>query len=111
LIVFFKFKRNIKETKFDCIHHLTFVAIRKISFLAFLNIPFYYGPLGGGEYSPNYLVKALKFKYRIKEAIRNVLNNAVRFNLLSILVFKRAKAIFVTSEQTLSYVPKKFHVK
>lgn len=37
---------------FDAVHHVTFVKYSNPSFLAFLPIPFVWGPVGGGESAP-----------------------------------------------------------
>lgn len=109
--LFFKVKSYLKQNDIDIIHHITFVAIRKYSFLCFLNKPFFYGPLGGGESCPTYLLKNSGFKNRLKEQVRNVLNWSLKFNLLAFIIFKKSKKIFVTTSDSKKYIPKQFHPK
>ena len=90
---------------------LNFVSIKKISFLPFLNKPFFYGPLGGGESCPLYLLKGSGFKNIIKELLRDLLNNLVRFRPLSLIIFKKAELIFTTTKESLLYLPKSVRKK
>lgn len=109
--IYFFVKKRIKQLHIDFIHHITFVAIRKYSFLCFLGVPFYYGPLGGGENCPKVLLKDVSFKNKLKEFVRNQLNKLVRFNPLSNLIFKQSRKIFATTEQSLFYINQTFQHK
>jgi glycosyltransferase involved in cell wall biosynthesis len=104
-------KKQLKQLQLNFIHHITFVAIRKYSFLSLLNVPFYYGPLGGGENCPSYLLKNESNKNKIKEFIRNSLNKVLRFNFLSNVMFSKARKIFATTEQSAHYINDKFNNK
>ena len=109
--VYFFIKKQLKYLKLDFIHHITFVAIRKYSFLSLLGVPFYYGPLGGGENCPSYLLKNESSKSKTKEFIRNSLNKMLRFNILSNVMFSKARKIFATTEQSAYYINDKFNNK
>jgi glycosyltransferase involved in cell wall biosynthesis len=104
-------KKQLKQLQLDFVHHITFVAIRKYNFLSLLDIPFYYGPLGGGENCPSYLLKNESVKNKTKEFIRNSLNTLLRFNSLSNYMFSKARKIFVTTEQSAYYINSKFKHK
>tara|TARA_B110000093_G_scaffold181478_1_gene225664 strand:- start:85 stop:1326 length:1242 start_codon:yes stop_codon:yes gene_type:complete len=104
-------KKQSKYLQLDFIHHITFVAIRKYSFLSLLDVPFYYGPLGGGESCPNYLLKNESVKNKTKEFVRNSLNRLLRVNRLSNTMFSRARKIFATTEQSAYYINRKFKNK
>ena len=109
--IYFFVKKKLKQLQLDFVHHITFVAIRKYSFLSLLNVPFYYGPLGGGENCPSYLLKNESVKNKTKEFIRNSLNRLLLFNMLSNFIFSRARKIFATTEQSAYYINRKFKNK
>lgn len=109
--LFFKTKKYLQYNDVDIIHHITFVSIRKYSFLCFLGKPFYYGPLGGGETCPSYLLKNIGFKNYIIEKIRNGLNWSLKFNLLSNIIFRKARIIFVTTDESRNYLNKRHYNK
>ena len=109
--IYFKVKRELNIINPDIIHHITFVAIRKLSFLALLGKPFYYGPLGGGESCPKELLRHVKIKDRSKEVLRNITNGIVRYNLFSFIIFSKSKRIFTTTDESKFYINKRFHKK
>ena len=106
--IYFNIKKQLPVLQPDIIHHITFVAIRKYSFLCFLGVPFYYGPLGGGESCPVELLKGTSLSHRLKEKLRNNLNFMVRWNPLSRAIFKRARKIFTTTNESAQYLPYSF---
>ena len=57
---------------FDLVHHVTFVKYSSPSFLALLNVPFVWGPLGGGESAPQAFWQDFSFKAKIYEVARNI---------------------------------------
>lgn len=103
--IYFMVKKKISLLQPDIIHHITFVAIKKISFLCFLGIPFYYGPLGGGESCPESLLQGLPVSYKLKEKLRNILNKLVKYNPISMIIFNRSRKIFTTTNESASYLP------
>jgi glycosyltransferase involved in cell wall biosynthesis len=103
--IFFNVKKNLYLLQPDIIHHITFVAIRKYSFLGFLGIPFYYGPLGGGESCPAALLQGLPPSYRLKELFRNNLNSFVKWNPIARVIFNRSRLIFTTTNESAAYLP------
>ena len=104
--LFFFVKRRLSAIQPDIVHHITFVSIKKITFLPFLGIPFYYGPIGGGETCPYYLLKGSGVKNILKELVRDFLNNLVRFRPISMLLFRKAELIFTTTKESLLFLPK-----
>lgn len=108
---YFFIKKQIKYLSLNFIHHITFGNIRKYSILSFLNIPFYYGPNGGGENCPSNLLKEVSLKNKTKEFVRNGLNKGVRYNPLSNIIFDRALKIFTATEQSSYYINKRFKAK
>src|SRR5690606_6672672 len=59
-----------KEVNFDIGHHVTFARYWSPSFLAHLDIPFVWGPVGGGESSPLPLLNELNARSRFEEHLR-----------------------------------------
>jgi len=101
----------VRERRFDVVHHVTFVSVRQPSFMGWLGIPFIFGPVGGGEHTPPLLKKMFSRKNRITEALREFVNNCVRFDPLMWQTFASAQVIYVTSGQSLELIPRRFRVK
>jgi glycosyltransferase involved in cell wall biosynthesis len=66
------FVRQIhKERLFDLVHHVTFGKYWAPSALSFLsNVPFVWGPIGGGDVTPLELWKTLSLKGKLYETLR-----------------------------------------
>jgi glycosyltransferase involved in cell wall biosynthesis len=101
----------VRERRFDVVHHVTFVSVRQPSFMGWLGIPFIFGPVGGGEHTPPLLKKMFSRKNRITEALREFVNNCVRFDPLMWQTFASAQVIYVTSGQSLELIPRRFRGK
>jgi glycosyltransferase involved in cell wall biosynthesis len=101
----------VRERRFDVVHHVTFVSVRQPSFMGWLGIPFIFGPVGGGEHTPPLLKKMFSQKNRITEALREFVNNCVRFDPLMWQTFASAQVIYVTSGQSLELIPRRFRGK
>lgn len=97
--------------QFDCVQHITFVSVRQPSFMGNLEIPFIFGPVGGGEHAP----WRLRFGYGLRgwllEGLRDLLNLLVRFDPFMRRTFRQAERIYVTSEQTLALLPSRYQGK
>ena len=109
--IYFVAKKIIKKVKFDYIHHVTFVSYRYPSFLCLLDIPFIFGPVSGGEETPKNLRINFDLKSKIKEYLRDISNKIIKFSPIINIVFKKSLKILVTSQETKSKIPKKFHYK
>jgi len=109
--IYFKAKSLNNKISFDIIHHVTFVSVRQPSFLGLLGVPFIFGPVAGGERAPFALSKSFPLHGWLKDIIRDLVNQWVRFSPLMRLTFSQSKIIYVTSEQTKRLIPKKFHKK
>ena len=70
-------KRLVKEVDFDLVHHVTFGKFWIPSPLASLDIPFVFGPVGGGESAPSELLAGFGLKTRIVEKARELISKAV----------------------------------
>lgn len=98
-------KKNHKDREFNLVHHLTFGSFRQPSYLFKLNIPFYFGPVGGGEYTPPKLLKRFPFKYRFKENIRKIANKISLKRRTLNQCFNAAKIIFCKTDETRCIIP------
>jgi glycosyltransferase involved in cell wall biosynthesis len=89
---YFQARRLLKEIKFDIAHHITFVNDWLPSFLAFLPIPFVWGPIGSNQPMPFKFLPHKKSKFL--EFIRVTVQDIFRlFNPLFYLTLFKAKAI------------------
>ena len=111
IAIYFVAKKITHRIKFNYIHHVTFVSYRFPSFLCFLNVPFIFGPIAGGEQIPNKLIKNFDFKSKLKENLRYLNNKFVNYSPILNMVFKRSIKIIVTSNETKLKIPKKYHHK
>ena len=109
--IFFVAKKITNQIKFDYIHHVTFVSYRIPSFLCLLNVPFIFGPIAGGEEIPTNLRSDFDLKSKIKEYIRDLSNNLIKYSPFINLVFKKSFKIIATTLETKSKIPNKFQNK
>lgn len=110
--IYFVAKRILDTSRIDFIHHATFVSIRQPSFLGLFNIPFIFGPVGGGEHATTQLRNSIVgIRGRMLELCRGISNRLVKFDPLMYITFRSASSIFVTSEQSKACVPKHLHSK
>lgn len=99
-------RRLVKQTRFDLVHHVSFVTARFPSFMGLLGLPFFFGPLAGGEYAPSALWRGLGWRSALKESGRYLSMCWWRFSPLLNLSFATADRIFATSLETLHRLPR-----
>lgn len=75
IAIYFEAKKLHKKIQFDICHHITFVNDWMPSFLAFLPVPFVWGPLGGNFPVP------LKFLPNSKDKVVEILKRTMRIML------------------------------
>lgn len=97
--------------RFEQVHHITFVSYRQPSFMGGLNIPFLFGPVGGGESMPVQFRKSLPVPGMIAETIRDAGNRFVAFDPLMQRTYARAQTIACTTEETRAAIPAPFRNK
>lgn len=103
-------RRLFPSPPFDLVHHITYVAVRYPSFMGSLGIPFWFGPVSGGETVPAALRPGFSASQRCREWLRDVSNRLVRFDPLMRRTFRYADKILVTHE-TLRLIPKHCRTK
>lgn len=89
---------------FDLVHHVTYVAARYPSFMGSLGIPFWFGPVSGGEAVPAPLRAGFSAGQRWREGLRDLSNRLVRLDPLMRRTFLDAEKILVTGD-TLRLIP------
>tara|TARA_B110000902_G_C14293413_1_gene582100 strand:- start:442 stop:1656 length:1215 start_codon:yes stop_codon:yes gene_type:complete len=109
--VFFHVKRYLLGEKVDLIHHISFGVFRQVCYLSFLNVPFVFGPVGGGERAPYRLRKKYSYKDWIKDFLRDILNSVVYYSPVYRLMLSKSELIFVKTKETLKCIPKKYRYK
>lgn len=64
-------KKLHEEVNFDIVHHVTYVRYSTPSFLSFLPPPFIWGPVGGGETTPDKFWQSFSLRGKIYEILRD----------------------------------------
>ena len=104
-------RRLTERLPFDCVQHVTFVSLRAPSFMGLLRIPFYFGPVSGGERVPWRLRRRMSLKSKMFELLRDVSNAALRCDPVMRMAFGRAQRIYITGVESLSLVPARYRDK
>lgn len=100
-----------KKQKFDYSMHLTFGSMWLPTFLPFFNIPFIWGPIGGGEGEPNQFLKILPLQKRILQSFRLLMNRFAFLNPIFMIACIMAKTILVRTKNSEKVIPKLFKFK
>lgn len=107
--VFNKAKKWICAYKVDLIHHITYGVFRTPSLLAFLDRPFIFGPIGGGESYPIRLTKNLRRPHVLTDLLRNTINFLSISNPLLLLCFRHSTLIVCKTKETMMKIPSRYH--
>jgi glycosyltransferase involved in cell wall biosynthesis len=97
--------------RFDVGHHITLGSLRHMSFLAFIGIPYVWGPIGGGESAPLQFYASFGFMGAVKEMVRDISNLLTRVDPLVRLNGHRASLILATTPETTVRLPRPFREK
>lgn len=103
--------RRHSEKPFDRVYHVTFASMRSGSFMGRLGIPFIIGPIAGGERSPFCLRRGMPIRGQLSELVRDLGILWQRCNPLARAAFAAAERIYVTTEESLRLIPKKWRYK
>jgi len=95
---------------FDVVQHVTYVSVRFPSFMAALGIPFWFGPVSGGEAVPAPLRAGFSVRQKRREWFRDISNFLVALDPLMRRTFRQAESILVTRD-TLPLVPRRWRHK
>lgn len=99
-------KKLNKEIGFDVSHHISIADFRVIGYLWKLNIPFVFGPVGGGQETPAALEDYVR-SYRKQERIRSMLNALALLRPSYRRGIRRAAAVFVSNDETIDAIRKR----
>lgn len=88
----------LKNVRFDLAHHVTFGNFWLPSWIGLLPIPFVFGPVGGGEETPQVLLSSLTQKQQQYERLRGLLQRTLRFDPVQRYVMRRAAVVSATEE-------------
>jgi glycosyltransferase involved in cell wall biosynthesis len=72
LSLYFAAKKLHRRINFDIAHHVTWGRYWSPSLLSMLRIPFVWGPIGGGESTPNQFISGLTVRGAFLEYCRNI---------------------------------------
>jgi glycosyltransferase involved in cell wall biosynthesis len=97
--------------RFDLAHHITFAVYRHPSFMGRLGIPFIFGPIGGGEFTPRALLRSAPWRAKIAEFLRWAGNRIASIDPLVRATFDRAALILCKTPETLAAVPARARAK
>ncbi len=103
-------RKCFPEMPFEVVQHVTYVSVRYPSFMGSMGIPFYFGPVSGGEEVPPKLRKDFSVQERWRERLRDVSNRLIPFDPLLRRTFRQAEKIIVTRD-TVSLVPRSWRYK
>ena len=97
---YFVARRLHREIGFDLAHHVTFVKYSAPSLLAFLPIPFVWGPVGGGESAPPKFWKDFGSRARLYELSRDLVRNIGERDPLVTATVKNTTVVRATTDDT-----------
>ena len=95
---------------FDVVQHVTYVSVRYPSFMGSLGIPFYFGPVSGGEAVPGRLRKGFSVRERLREWLRDLSNRLVALDPFLRKTFRQADKIIATRD-TVPIIPQRWRHK
>ena len=96
------------EVRFDVGHHVTFVSQRFPSFLAWLDLPYVWGPVAGAERAPSSFYGTFARGARLKQRLRDLSNSLVRFDPLIRRTARRAHTIIAATPDTATALESSF---
>jgi len=91
---FFYTKKLVKKERFDIVHHLVYVNSWQPTYMAFLGIPFIFGPIGENPNIPFKIIKYYGLKAILKEYISRAIKNLSRYIIMN-SIYKKAYKIIV----------------
>ena len=97
---YFVARKLHQRVRFDLVHHVTFVIYWMPSFLALLPVPFVWGPVGGGESTPEAFRSTFTPRGKIYEALRDVARSLGQANPFVRLTARWAVLALATTDQT-----------
>jgi glycosyltransferase involved in cell wall biosynthesis len=97
---YFVVRNRHRKNSFDLIHHATFATCWFPSFMAFLPPPFVWGPLGGGESTPDSFSQSYSARGKVYEFFRTLSSWRGRFDPFVRATARRAAFALATTPET-----------
>lgn len=97
---YFVARRLHREISFNIIHHVTFVKYSSPSFISLLQVPFIWGPVGGGESAPKPFWKDFSLIAKFYETARNLVRWLGERDPFVHLTARRSAVVRATTEDT-----------
>ena len=97
---FFALRKLSRSIRFDVAHHITFGTYSYPSFLAFLDIPYIWGPVGGGESAPALFWKSFGWKGFLFEMVRSLARKRGEWDPLVRRTAQDAAVAIATTQET-----------
>ena len=94
------------EEKFDVIHHLTFGTTKNVPPVYRFDVPFIWGPIGGGDLIPYRFLKKMDLRSHITEFFYILIHAISKISPWSYLSRKKAKAIIFRTSSSANNFPK-----
>lgn len=94
---FFLARKLHRQIGLDVAHHITFVTYWLPSFISWLDIPFIWGPVGGGETAPKSFFSTFSRRGRLYECKRKLIGWQARLNPFVRQTAQRAQKTLVTT--------------
>lgn len=95
---FFRARKLLQQVRFDLVHHVTFGQFWIPSWLGALGVPFVFGPVGGGEDTPEGLFPSLTVGQRWYELFRCFARNLCRLDPMFRSAARRTYFVAATAE-------------
>ena len=93
-----------RKQPFDVAHHLTYMKYSMPSFVSLLPIPFFMGPVGGGESAPKAFWSDLSPRARAYEIVRNLARRIGEWDPFTRLTLRRSVLVWAATEETAARV-------
>ncbi|NJL47109.1 MAG: glycosyltransferase family 4 protein [Leptolyngbyaceae cyanobacterium SM2_5_2] len=103
---YFVARKLHQEIQFDLAHHVTFVKYSSPSFLAFLPIPFIWGPVGGGESAPTPFWQDFSLKAKLYELGRDLARKMGEIDPFTRLTARKSTVVRATTIDTATRLHK-----
>lgn len=101
IVAYWRARRLHRGVRFDLVHHVTFASYWLPTFLAFLPIPFVWGPVGGGESTPPNFRSLFGLRGLMYDVLRSSARKLGESNPLLRLTARRAAIALATTNETL----------
>ena len=94
-----------QEHDFDLVHHVTWSGVNTGSWLCYVDKPFIFGPVGGGQVASPAFKKYFLNNWTL-ETVRSVMVKLIQFNRFVAKTVRRADLVLVSNNDTLNLVRK-----